>query len=353
MEEFMKWAASNVDKAIIVGEVFLVVFVTLIISLFAKHLCKKLEKRANLTTRFWDNILVHALTGPLVLFIWVLGLTFAGELVNAFSEQIVISDAVVMIRHLGILGAFAWFMIRFIHQAEEELTASKKIDKTTADAVSKLLRFSVLITVALVALQEMGISISGILAFGGVGGIVLGFAAKDLLSNFFGGFMIYLDRPFKVGDWIRSASANLEGTVEQIGWRLTRIRNFESQPVYVPNSLFTQIILENPSRMRYRRIKTVVGVRYDDFAKIELIVSDIKAMLQSRDDIAQDATMLVNFDEYAESSLNILVYTFANTREWAKFKDIQQDVLIKIGKIIEGHQAEIAFPTRTIHGIAD
>ena len=103
-------------------------------------------------------------------------------------------------------------------------------------------------------MQALGYSISGVLAFGGIGGIAVGFAAKDLLANFFGGLMIYLDRPFSVGDWIRSPDKNIEGTVEEIGWRLTRIRTFDKRPLYVPNSTFTQISVENPSRMLNRRI---------------------------------------------------------------------------------------------------
>ena len=117
------------------------------------------------------------------------------------------------------------------------------------DAMAKLLRLSVIITAGLVVLQTLGFSISGVLAFGGVGGIAVGFAARDLLANFFGGLMIYLDRPFSVGDWVRSPDRNIEGTVERIGWRLTVIRTFDKRPLYVPNSVFANIAVENPSRM--------------------------------------------------------------------------------------------------------
>ena len=116
------------------------------------------------------------------------------------------------------------------------------IDETTVDAVAKLLRISVIITGVLVALQSLGYSISGVLAFGGVGGIAVGFAARDLLANFFGGLMIYMDRPFNVGEWIRSPDKEIEGTVEKIGWRLTTIRTFDKRPLYVPNSLFNNLI---------------------------------------------------------------------------------------------------------------
>ena len=105
------------------------------------------------------------------------------------------------------------------------------------------------------------------LTFGGVGGLIVGLAAKDLLSNFFGGMMIYFDRPFKVGDWIRSPDRQIEGTVERIGWRMTIIRTFDKRPLYVPNSVFSSIVVENPSRMLNRRINETFGLRYQDADK--------------------------------------------------------------------------------------
>src|SRR5690606_30903944 len=108
----------------------------------------------------------------------------------------------------------------------------------TAKAISKLLKAAAIITAMLVLLQSLGFSVSGVLAFGGIGGIAIGFAARDLLANFFGALMLYFDRPFAVGDWVRSPDREIEGTVEDIGWRLTRIRTFDQRPLYVPNSIF-------------------------------------------------------------------------------------------------------------------
>ncbi|HAH80902.1 MAG TPA: mechanosensitive ion channel protein MscS, partial [Gammaproteobacteria bacterium] len=129
----------------------------------------------------------------------------------------------------------------------------KSLDQTTASAVGKLLRATVAITGTLLVLQAFGVSVSGVLAFGGIGGIAIGFAARDLLANFFGALMIFLDRPFSVGDWVRSPDRDIEGTVEDIGWRLTRIRTFDKRPLYLPNSIFSSLAVENPSRMNSRR----------------------------------------------------------------------------------------------------
>ena len=215
--------------------------------------------------------------------------------------------------------------------------------------MGKLLRLSVIITASLVALQTMGYSISGVLAFGGIGGIAIGFAAKDLLANFFGGLMIYLDRPFTIGDWVRSPDREIEGTVEHIGWRQTRIRTFDKRPLYIPNSVFATIAVENPSRMTHRRIYETIGIRYDDAAKMSQIVEAVKKMLQQHHEIDTSQTLIVNFNAFAASSMDFFVYTFTKTTNWVKYHEVKHDVLLKINDIVAAHGAEIAFPTSTLH----
>ena len=187
------------------------------------------------------------------------------------------------------------------------------------------------------------------MAFGGMGGIAIGFAAQDLLANFFGGLFIYTDRPFSVGDWIRSPDRNLEGTVEKIGWRVTRIRTFDKRPLYIPNSIFSHIALENPSRMSNRRIKETIGIRYEDAGKMGKIIELVRKMLLAHPEIDADKTLIVNFNAFAASSLDFFIYTFTKTTNWVDYHQIKQDVLLKTLDIIEGQGAECAFPTSTVH----
>lgn len=206
-----------------------------------------------------------------------------------------------------------------------------------------------MIVAILTGAQTLGFQIGGLLALGGVGGLAVGLAAKDLLANFFGGLTIYLDRPFGVGEWIRSPDKSIEGTVEYISWRHTRIRAFNKNPIYVPNAVFTSIVVENPSRMSHRRIKETIGLRYDDLQKIKPIVDDIRQMLQNHPDIDTKQTLIVNFTVFGASSLDILIYTFTKTTNWVTYHSIKQDLLLRISDIITGHNAQIAFPTQTVH----
>ncbi len=333
-------------------EVFLVVLATLVVAFIVSRFTNKLEKRADTTKNLWDDALFTALSRPLKWFIWVLGLSFAATIVAKHSES-AIFDAVETVRHLAFIVIVTWFLNSFLLRVEQDLAdpefVRKPMDKTTAMALGKLLRISVVITAVLIAAQSMGYSISGVLAFGGIGGIAVGFAAKDLLANFFGGLMIYLDRPFAVGDWVRSPDKNIEGVVEDIGWRLTRIRTFDKRPLYVPNATFTQISVENPSRMLNRRIYETVGIRYDDANAMAAITADVKAMIQRHDAIDHEQIVMVNFTEFAASSLNFFVYCFTKTTDWATFHEQKQDVMLKIIAIVEEHGAECAFPTTTVH----
>ena len=161
--------------------------------------------------------------------------------------------------------------------------------------------------------------------------------------------MIYLDRPFSVGEWIRSPDKEIEGTVEDIGWRLTRIRTFDKRPLYIPNSVFASISVENPSRMSNRRIYETVGIRYQDISSMDAIVKQVTAMLMAHPEIDTTQTMIVNFNKFSDSSLDFFVYTFTKTTDWIEFHSIKQDVLLQIAEIIEKSGSEIAFPTSSIH----
>ncbi len=341
------------ENGAVIIQVFVVVVLTLLAAYVLKVVIDKLLVRSEKTKTLWDDALLGSLHKPVRWLVWVLGLSLAAK-VGLRGENPEVAEIISNIRVLALSGLIAWFLVRFIRRAENNLmdpayTANKPLDETSVMAIGKLLRISVIITAVLVGLESIGYSISGVLAFGGIGGLAVGFAAKDLLANFFGGLMVYLDRQFAVGDWIRSPDQNIEGTVEDIGWRLTRIRTFDKRPLYVPNSTFTHISVENPSRMTNRRIYETVGVRYDDATKLPAIVSDVEAMLKQHPDIDQEQTLMVNFNAFASSSLDFFIYTFTKTTVWAEFHVIKQDVLFQILKIIESHGAECAFPTSTIH----
>ncbi len=342
-------------------ELFAVVMLTFIGRYLAMRALKVLGEQFEKTTNVWDDALFKAAQGPLSWFILILGLIWAVQISDGYLDMVLFSPANLdIIRQLTFIVLTMVFLVRFITLAEARIVDDLKsqteggqgrLDPTTLHALAKLTRLSVVISAVLVALPTLGIEITALLAFGGVGGIAVGFAAQDLLSNFFGGLMIYLDRPFAIGDWIRSPDREIEGTVESIGWRLTVVRTFDKRPLYVPNSVFAKLALENPSRMTNRRIYETIGIRYKDAAKMDQIVQDVHAMLRAHEEIDQDQTLIVNFTGYGKSSLDFFVYTFTKTTDWVKFHEIKQDVMLRIIGIVHEQQADFAFPTTTVDGI--
>lgn len=314
------------------------------LSYVSRFVYARLVPKLSKSKLVWDESLVKALHLPFQLLILGLALTQTVK----FLADIDVN----MGRQLVIIFCVTIFLIRFITQLEENMQhMRKKIDRMTARALSQVSRVCVLVIGVLIAVQTLGVSISAVLAFGGAGALAVALAAKDILGNFFGGLMIFMDRPFAVGDWIKSEKNGIEGTVEHIGYRLTRIRTFEKRPLYIPNGLLSTICIENPSRMSNRRIKTWIGVRYEDAAHIRGLLEEMRTYLKNSKDIAQDKIILVNFDDFGPSSLNILVYCFTKTTDWSLYLRHQENVYLDFLDMIEKRGAQVAYPTRVIHHV--
>ena len=326
----------------------------LVVDLVQRFILGRLERKAAGTGTPWDDSLVLALKKPLSLFVWVLGISFALEITGRHTEGALVAY-VPAVRTVGVIVSLGWFLLRWVRKMEEILLqrggrlGERELDTTTIHALRKVISLSVWVTMTIITLQTLGFNLSAVLTVGGIGGVAIGFASRDVIANFFGGLMVYITQPFRVGDWIRSPDKNLEGTVEEIGWYQTRIRTFDKRPLYVPNSVFTSIIVENPSRMSNRRIYETVGIRYDDLKQMAAITEGVKAMLREHPEIDTGQTMIVNFNAFNSSSCDFFVYTFTKTTDWVRFHEIKEDVLLKVAGVVEKNGAEMAFPTRTLH----
>ena len=362
--------------------VFLIVLATATVRAIAKGLLNKYVQKASETKRKWKDALSRAASKPLDWGIWVVGLSFAGNRIYddvltkktlaALAEtDLIINEAirdllalegtdsiferVGTLRSVALGVLVAWFLNRLIKEFQEVVVLPRRDgtdsrwDAGTASAVGRVLRASVIISTGLLILQAYGLPIEGVLAFGGIGGIAIGFAAKDLLANFFGTLMLLIDKPFVVGDWIRSPDREIEGTVEDVGWRTTRIRTFDRRPLYVPNSNFASLAVENPERMENRRIYETFRVRYEDMPNVKKIIDEVREMLRNHPAIDITRTLMVNLDTYTEFSVNFFVYTFTKTTDWTEFHEIKEEILLKISDLVRKNGADFAFPTQTLY----
>ena len=321
--------------------------ITIITHFVLGKILKQITKHSGSTKTQIDDYLIGAISAPLKLLIWYGWLYFS--LKELTSEIQSLND---IVGYIAIAPVFilTWGILRLISSVEIFLLEGEgSVDKDSIRLFTRLVKILFVFAIILGVAQFYGYAVSSILTLGGVGGIVVGFAAKDMLANVFGGLMIQMDKPFSTGDWIRTTDKSIEGVVEKIGWRMTRIRTFNKNPVYVPNSIFATIPIETPSRMTNRQIHEVIGIRYDDIAQMESILEKVEELLAKSEHIDNDQPCRVNFDLFNASSLDFVIWAFSSLTDAGEFKKFKGKLLLDIAQIIADHGAEIAYPTQTLH----
>jgi len=299
-----------------------------------------------------DDRFLESMRKPAEAIVLVIGLFLAVQILQLPTEPYDVHAFAMSGLKAIVIFVIAWFLFNlvgiidhYMHQwaARTEST----LDDHLAPMVRKSLRIFVVVMATLMAIQSFGYPITGLLASLGIGGLAFALAAKDTLANIFGSLMIIFDRPFRIGDWIKAG--DMEGVVEEIGFRSTKIRTFAKTLIMVPNNVIANMPLDNFSRMPKRRIKLNVGVTYDARPdQMREAVKRIREMLTQHPAIDQDF-FLVNFTDFGASSLDIMVYCFTTTTIWGDYLDAREDVCLKIMDILEGMGLEIAFPSQTLY----
>ncbi|MFD2722383.1 mechanosensitive ion channel family protein [Ignatzschineria indica] len=295
-----------------------------------------------------NGIVSHFILGGILAFgVFVLSQYLQMALTD-FHIKMITAKMVVIVQ-MVLIGLILIQSLFFMVNSLERSQIEKGADKTSAKIITRVLKIAIFLIVLLLFGEHFGLSLSGLMTFGGIGGIAIGFASKDVLSNFFSGVMLFFERPFNIGDWINSPDRKIEGVVKEIGWRSTKIMTFDNRPLYIPNALFSSISVENPGRMTNRRINTEIGLRYEDADKVNAVVNDIRTMLQQNPKIDLTQTLLVYFNAFGESSLNIMIYCFTKTVKWAEWLEAQQEVYLKIIEIVHKNGADFADTTQLLY----
>ena len=265
-----------------------ITLITLFLFFIKNKLINVIFALSQKTNTVYDELILFSIKTPstyLIIFGYIFVITDyfnKNEVLNLnFSLSSAVFSLIVIIISWSLLRGLNYYLQ--LKPFTKNLSSEDDITLITEtyEIVVRILKILVVVITALIIMQEIGLSISGLLAFGGVGGLIVGLAAKDLLSNFFGGMMIFFDRPFRVGEFIKSPDRNIEGIVEKIGWRLTVVRTFSKNVLYIPNTAFSSIIVENATRMSNRRINETIGIRYDDLNKMTDIIQDVNNILES------------------------------------------------------------------------
>jgi len=294
-----------------------------------------------------DDKVLKVIESPLRFLFVVIGLWIVFDILSIQADIIqhtVRSFFIVLVFWIFYNGVnvFAQDIYKFTQKLGKDLA------KEVGSFLVKAIKSFIVILAVLAVLQEWGINVTALIASLGIGGLAIALAAKDTAANLFGGLTILADKSLKIGEWVKVGS--VEGIVEDLGMRTTKIRTFEKSLVTVPNQYVANNPIENFSRRDVRRIKMVIGIVYDTPSEtVKKIVKDIRDMLLNHPGIAKDQTLLVFFDKFSDSSLDIFIYTFTNTADWEEYMAIKEDVNLKIMEIVEKNGSSFAFPSQSIY----
>ncbi len=267
---------------------------------------------------------------------------------NAIAHQKnLIEFDVLLSIYVILLGFFANTLMK--HSDLENTKFVRKLASGSTMAIKiilKSLRFILLLVVLLFVLDLWGVNINGIIAGLGVGGIVIAMGAQDVVANVLGGANVFIDKQYEIGDWISINSA--EGIVEDINYRSTKIRSFDSTLDIVPNQIVNKDIVKNLSKRNKRKINFTLGVVYQTKSEdLKNIVSDIYNYLSSRDDVSKD-DIIVKFSGFGESSLDISIIYHTYNMTLDSYMNVKEEVNFEIIDIVEKNNSSCAYPTRTV-----
>ena len=290
---------------------------------------------------------------PLKIFFIILGIYLAIVFLRGplqINEQVmdIVTKAFKMISVIEIaVGLANSFTSKTILGKKLRKSLSEKMDDTVFEFVLKIVRVLIYIVAIFLVLTILEINLTGLIAGLGLGGVIVTLAAQDTAKNLFGGAMIFVDKPFAVGDWIQVD--NYEGTIEDITFRTTRIRTFENALVNIPNAMIADASVTNWSKMEKRRYKTNLCVELNTpLEKLELLKTRIEKMLQKRESVYDDS-IIVRFDQITDNGINILIYTYTNSVDYASYLKEVEDINIKIMKILKEENVKLAYDTKTVY----
>jgi MscS family membrane protein len=357
MQEFLKlvqdvWQAGSfgisMTEMLVALSIF--IFFALLRGLFTRFALGGLERLTRRTQTEIDDMLREALQRPVKFFFLILGAFFALESLPLGGLAQELGDKV--IRSLIAVGIF-W---SFYAASGPAAAALKRIEDVLSPEIVgwllTLLRWGIVLTGAATVLQIWGIQIAPIIAGFGLFGVAVALGAQDLFKNLLGGVSILIERRFKLGDWVEVEGV-VEGTIEQIGFRSTRVRRFDEVPVTVPNNMFSDHALVNYSNMTRRRIKWLIGLEYrTSAAQLTKIREGILAWLDHDPRFVtqiHEVPNLVYVDKFNDSSIDMLIYCFTETTKWYDWLAAKQDLALAIKSIVEEADAGFAFPSRSIY----
>lgn len=247
---------------------------------------------------------------------------------------------------------FSWGLVNLVSSSSNLFLFLKEntnihIDEILVPFLSRALQFIIIAIAFSIVLQEFDYHIGGLITGLGIGGLAISLAAQDALANLFGGVIIVTEKPFTIDDWIMTPS--VEGTVEDISFRSTKVRTFEQALVVVPNATLANEAITNWSEMGKRRIYFNLPITYSTpRMTIENVKNEIEAILFAHQGIHKE-TILVKANDFQDNGIDIMIYCFTKTTNWDEHLAVREDINLRILDILEEKDAQIAIPTQMVY----
>ncbi len=337
----------NMGDMIIALGIFLVFLV--LRGLFSKIVIHYVVRLTSKTQNEYDDLFARALETPVRMVPVVLGFFFATNFIEMKGETALYTDTITRTLIAFILF---WTLYRLITPVSHMLeSATEFFTEAMKDWFRKSLKTAVLALGGATILEMWGIEVLPLIAGLGLFGVAIALGAQDLFKNLIAGLFVIGERRFHKGDWIL-VEGTVEGTVEDIGFRTTKIRRFDKAPVYIPNAILSENAVTNFSEMTHRRIKWIIGVEYDtNHNQLRLIRDQIEAYITDNPNFApsSDVSTFVRIDSFNDSSIDILLYCFTNTTDWGEWLEVKETLALEIKKIVEGAGTGFAFPSRSLY----
>jgi len=337
----------NASEIIIAFIIFLIFYV--LRRLFARFIISKLNKLVNRTSTKIDNTVVEVIEGPLKFLPIVLGFFIATSYIELSIE---VQDFIDLLNRTLITLFIFWLLHQLVIPFSYIIkNFEDKISKPLVNWTLKGLEIIIIVLGIVAVLELWGIKVGPVIAGLGLFGVAVALGAQDLFKNLISGIMILMEKRFTIGDVIL-VSNEVEGVVEQIGFRSTLVRRFDSTPVMIPNYKFAEQSVTNYSKRHHRRIRWLIGLEYKtNIDQLKKIRDQITKLITENNDFAknENSGFFVRIDSFSDSSIDMLVQAFTVTNDWSEFLRIKEELAVSIIEIVESNKAGFAFPSQSLY----
>lgn len=335
-------------------EIIIGILVLFAVNYLFKRIVKHVRHRSLSAKPDWKEKIDHILYFPFQILLWVLGATLIFEVLGRRLNFSFFDSYISAFRSTGFIVCVAWVLLRWKNVMQKDFLKkdqdTRKVDSSVVLVVGKVLAIAIIVISTMIILQVWGLDIMPLVAFGGIGAAAIGFSAKDVLANFFGGLMLHINRPFMLGDFISLPDQHLEGHVEEIGWNMTTVRDKDKRPVYLPNSTFSHTLVINCARMTHRRIEARLGVRYEDFDKITQAVEQIKNAISAHAEIDTHLPIIAVFNQFSPTTLDIYIDVYTLQTRYDKFLHVKHQILMLVYEELRKVGVEMPMPILSLTG---